>query len=92
LRVALVAEYYPRPSDPALGVWAHRQALAVREQGVDVRVLALHRPIPPLGAARGGPAAVRDWIHAARTVPRATEMDGIHVRYVRFVAPTRPLA
>jgi glycosyltransferase involved in cell wall biosynthesis len=92
VRVAVVAEYYPRPSDPALGVWAHRQALAVRKHGVDVRVLALHRPIPPLGAVRGGPAAVRDWIHAARTVPRATEMDGIHVRYVRFVAPPRPLA
>jgi glycosyltransferase involved in cell wall biosynthesis len=92
VRVAVVAEYYPRPSDPALGVWAHRQALAVREHGVEVRVLALDRPIPPLGALRGGPAAVRNWIRDARTVPRATEMDGIHVRYVRFVSPPRPLA
>ena len=55
LRVAVVAEYYPRPSDPALGVWAHRQAMAVQEHGVEVRVLALERPLPPLGALRGGP-------------------------------------
>jgi teichuronic acid biosynthesis glycosyltransferase TuaC len=92
LRVAVVAEYYPRPSDPALGVWAHRQALAVREQGVDVRVLALERPIPPLGTVRGGPAALREWLQGARSVPRSAVLDGIPVRYVRFVSPPRPLA
>ena len=92
MRVAVVAEYYPRPSDPALGVWAHRQALAVREHGVDVRVLALERPVPPLGTVRRGPGAVREWARGARSVPRQTELDGIPVRYVRFVSPPRPLA
>src|SRR5207244_705505 len=52
LRVVVVAEYYPRPSHPGWGIWAHRQALAVREHGVDVRVLALARPLPPLHALR----------------------------------------
>ena len=75
LRVAVVAEYYPRPSNPALGIWAHRQALAVGEHGVQVRVLALHRPVPPIGALRGGLGAVRDWGKAARSVPRATVLD-----------------
>ena len=37
MRVAIVAEYYPRARDPALGVWAHRQALAARDAGADVR-------------------------------------------------------
>lgn len=92
LRVAVVAEYYPRPSAPALGIWAHRQALAVGGHGVEVRVLALHRPVPPLGALRGGPGAVREWARAARSVPRATVLDGVPVRYVRFLAPPRPLA
>jgi teichuronic acid biosynthesis glycosyltransferase TuaC len=92
LRVAVVAEYYPRPSDPALGVWAHRQALAVQQHGVEVRVLALERPLPPLGTLRRGPGAVRDWARAARSVPRVTELDGVPVRYVRFVSPPRPLA
>jgi glycosyltransferase involved in cell wall biosynthesis len=59
---------------------------------VEVRVLALHRPVPPLGALRRGPGAVRDWLRAARAVPRETVLDGIPVRYVRFLAPPRPLA
>jgi teichuronic acid biosynthesis glycosyltransferase TuaC len=59
---------------------------------VDVRVLALHRPVPPLGVLRGGPAAVRAWMRGARAVPRETVLDGIPVRYVRFVSPPRPLA
>jgi teichuronic acid biosynthesis glycosyltransferase TuaC len=92
LRVAVVAEYYPRPSDPALGVWAHRQALAVREQGVEVRVLALERPLPPLRVLRQGAGAVRQWFREARSVPRSTNLDGIPVQYVRFLSPPRPLA
>ncbi len=59
MRVAVVAEYYPRPSDPAWGIWAHRQALAVRDLGVDVRVLALERPLPPLATCARCPAAGR---------------------------------
>ena len=47
MRVTVVAEYYPRPDDPVLGVWAHRQALAARDAGADVRVLVLDRPMPP---------------------------------------------
>jgi glycosyltransferase involved in cell wall biosynthesis len=92
LRVAVVAEYYPRPSDPALGIWAHRQALAVREQGVEVRVLALERPLPPLRVVRRGAAAVRLWLRDARGVPGSANLDGIPVRYVRFLSPPRPLA
>ena len=30
VKVAVVAEFYPRQRDPVLGVWAHRQALAAR--------------------------------------------------------------
>ena len=46
MKVVVVAEYYPRVSDPALGVWAHRQALAARDAGAEVEVLVLHRPVP----------------------------------------------
>ncbi|MBA2349563.1 MAG: hypothetical protein H0V81_14850, partial [Solirubrobacterales bacterium] len=48
MRVCVVAEFYPRAHDPVLGIWAHRQALAARDAGADVRVVVLHRPIPPL--------------------------------------------
>jgi glycosyltransferase involved in cell wall biosynthesis len=87
MRVAIVAEYYPRASDPVLGVWAHRQALAARDAGADVRVLVLHRPLPPLAALRD-----RD-LHAARTAlrqPHRATLDGIEVAYVPYVSPPRP--
>jgi teichuronic acid biosynthesis glycosyltransferase TuaC len=87
MRVAIVAEYYPRADDPVLGVWAHRQALAVRDAGADVRVLVLQRPLPPLAAVkRADLAAVR----AALRQPSRTTLDGIEVEYVRYLSPPRP--
>jgi len=86
MNVAVIAEYYPRAADPALGVWAHRQAVAVRDAGADVRVFVLHRLVPPRAALaerdpRGLLAAVRQPLRAA--------LDGIEVRYVPFVSPPR---
>ena len=87
MRVAIVAEYYPRAHDPVLGVWAHRQALAARDAGADVRVLVLHRPVPPKAALRSlDPRA----LIAPLRQPLRAELDGIEVRYVPFLAPPRP--
>src|SRR4051812_345035 len=87
MRVAVVAEYYPRAHDPVLGVWAHRQAMAARDAGADVRVLVLHRPIPSRAAVRARrPAQVL----APLRQPLHAELDGIPVTYVPFVAPPRP--
>jgi teichuronic acid biosynthesis glycosyltransferase TuaC len=87
MRVAVVTEYYPRAHDPVLGIWAHRQALAARDAGADVRVLVLHRPIPPLSTAP------RDLLRETRRLagqPRRARLDGLDVRYVPFVSPPRP--
>ena len=87
MRVAIVAEYYPRAGDPVLGVWAHRQALAARDAGAQVRVLVLQRPLPPLAAVK------RRDLGAARAAlrqPRRAELDGIEVAYVRYLSPPRP--
>ena len=86
MRVAIVAEYYPRRADPVLGVWAHRQALAARDAGADVRVLVLHRPVPPRSALSG-----RDLrsLTAPLRQPLRESRDGIEVTYVPFVAPSR---
>ena len=87
MRVVVVAEYYPRAADPVLGVWAHRQALAARDAGADVRVLVLHRPVPSRAALRSGdPRALA----APLRQPLRTELDGLQVDYVPFVAPPRP--
>ncbi len=90
MKVAIVAEFYPRAADPVLGVWAHRQAIAARDAGADVRVLVLYRPLPPLSAARDSArAAARAAATALNQPPRAT-LDGIEIAYVPFLAPPRP--
>jgi teichuronic acid biosynthesis glycosyltransferase TuaC len=87
MRVAVVAEYYPRRADPSLGVWAHRQALAARAAGAEVEVLVLHRPVPSLSAVRSGhPGALIEPLRQ----PLRTRLDGIGVTYVPFLAPPRP--
>jgi teichuronic acid biosynthesis glycosyltransferase TuaC len=87
MRVVVVAEYYPRAADPVLGVWAHRQALAARDAGAEVRVLVLHRPVPSKAALkRRSPAAIA----APFRQPLRTELDGLRVDYVPFLAPPRP--
>ena len=86
MKVAIVSEFYPRAHDPVLGIWAHRQALAARDAGVDVRVLVLHRPVPPRSTRlRDAPAALR----TLAAQPRRVVLDGLDVRYVPFFAPPR---
>lgn len=87
MKVAIVAELYPRASDPVLGVWAHRQALAARDAGADVRVLVLHRPLPPLAAVKRGDVGA---LRRALSQPRRVELDGIEVSYVPYLSPPRP--
>ena len=86
MKVVVVAEYYPRAHDPVIGFWAHRQAVAARDAGADVRVLVMFRVIPPRATA------VRDAPRALATLlrqPRRATIDGIEVEYVPFVSPPR---
>ena len=98
MRVAVVAEWYPSRADPVLGFWAHRQALAARDAGAEVRVLALRRPIPPLSVARQllhvppATGALSRWIAGARTSLRPMTLDGLDVMAVAFAAPPRPIS
>ena len=98
MRVAVVAEWYPSPGDPVLGIWAHRQAMAARDAGAEVRVLALRRPVPPLAVARQvfhvppATAPLGRWIEGARTSLRSLTLDGLPVQPVPFVAPPRPMS
>lgn len=90
MKVAVVAEFYPRAADPVLGVWSHRQALAARDAGAEVEVLVLHRPVPPRAALDGGARrAAREALTMLRQ-PWTEERDGLRVRYVPFVSPPRP--
>jgi glycosyltransferase involved in cell wall biosynthesis len=88
VKVCVVAEYYPRRRDPVLGVWAHRQALAAREAGAEVRVLALERPVPPASTLKSAQRLGKA-LAGAVTQPRHDQLDGLDVEYVRFVSPPR---
>ncbi len=87
MNVLVLAEYYPRAADPVRGVWAHRQALAARDAGADVRVLVLHRPLPSLAAARR--LDLGAFAEVARQ-PAHASIDGLQVGYVRYLSPPRP--
>jgi teichuronic acid biosynthesis glycosyltransferase TuaC len=87
MRVAIVAEYYPRAHDPVLGIWAHRQAAATAAAGAGVHVLVLHRPVPPRAALK---ARDRAALVAPFRQPLHEDLDGVPVTYVPFLAPPRP--
>jgi teichuronic acid biosynthesis glycosyltransferase TuaC len=88
-KVVVVAEYYPSRRDPVLGIWAHRQALAAREAGAEVRVLVLHRLVPPRASLAKGPAGAVTELGKLLREPRRQTHDGLQVAYVPYVSPLR---
>ena len=84
MRVVVAAEYYPRRADPVVGVWAHRQARAARDAGADVRVLVLHRLVPPKRAFVQRDVGA---LTAPLRQPPYETRDGVPVTYVPFVSP-----
>ncbi len=84
-----MAEFYPSVRDPVLGVWAHRQALAARDAGAEVRVLVLHRLVPPRSSLAAGPRGVARALGELLREPRRQTRDGLHVTYVPYVSPPR---
>jgi teichuronic acid biosynthesis glycosyltransferase TuaC len=89
VKVLVLAEFYPSRRDPVLGIWAHRQARAAVDAGAEVRVLVLHRLVPPRAALAGGAAEVRKAVSARLAEPRGQTRDGIAVTYVPYVSPPR---
>ena len=89
MKVAVVAEFYPRRGDPVLGVWAHRQALAARDAGAEVRILVLHRLVPPRASFAGGPGGVASTLARLVREPRKQLHDGLEVSYIPYVSPPR---
>ncbi len=87
--MAVVAEFYPSRHDPVLGIWAHRQAIAARDAGAEVRVLVLNRLVPPRASLASGPAAAVTALAERAREPLSQLRDGIAVTYVPYVSPPR---
>jgi teichuronic acid biosynthesis glycosyltransferase TuaC len=91
-RVVVVAEFYPSERDPVLGIWAHRQALAAKQAGAEVRVLVLQRLVPPRAAFNAGPGAATRALGELIREPRRQVRDGLSVSYVPYASPPRARA
>ena len=89
MKVVVVSEFYPRRGDPVLGVWAHRQTLAARAAGAEVRVLVLHRLVPPRASFAAGPGGPAHALAELVREPRKQTHDGVAVSYVPYVSPPR---
>lgn len=89
MKVAVVAEFYPSRRDPVLGIWTHRQAIATRDAGAEVRVLVLHRVVPPRSSMEGGLGSALGQLGELLREPRRQLRDGLTVAYVPFVSPAR---
>jgi glycosyltransferase involved in cell wall biosynthesis len=88
-RVVVVAEFYPSRRDPVWGIWTHRQVLAARAAGAELRVIVLHRVVPPRAALAAGPAGAARAFRTLLSEPREQVMDGVPVRYLPYVSPER---
>src|ERR1700691_3236396 len=89
MKVLVVSEFYPRQGDPVLGVWAHRQALAARDAGAEVRVVVLHRLVPPRASLSDGPGGAARALRKLAGESKHQFHDGLDVTYVRYVSPPR---
>jgi glycosyltransferase involved in cell wall biosynthesis len=88
-KVAIVAEFYPSRRDPVLGVWSHRQALAARDAGADVRVLVLHRLVPSRASLSSGATGAAGALASLLREPRLQTRDGLQIAYLPYVSPAR---
>ena len=89
MKVLVVAEFYPSRADPTLGIWAHRQARSARDAGAEIQVLVLHRIVPPRSSLAHGPGGVARALSTRLREPRTQTRDGIEIRYVPYVSPSR---
>jgi teichuronic acid biosynthesis glycosyltransferase TuaC len=88
-RIVVVAEFYPSRRDPVMGIWAHRQALAAQQAGAEVRVLVLHRLVPPRASLAAGGWDAAAQLASRMREPRSQLRDGLQISYLPYVSPPR---
>lgn len=98
LKVAVVAELFPSPLDHVSGIWALRQAQAVQALGVDLKVIALRRPIPPVRSVRPlvrmppETSEIGRWARGSLAARRSVEVEGVPASSAWYLSPPRGIS
>lgn len=79
MKVLFLSWAYPKKNTPYLGIWAHQQALALRETGVEVDVVS---SVPYVPQAAG---ALSEKIRRYSDIPDQERVDGITVYHPKFL-------
>ncbi|MHC4134516.1 MAG: glycosyltransferase [Planctomycetota bacterium] len=77
MRILTITNLFPSSSAPTAGVFIRERIKAVVARGVEVRVIAPVPYVPP------GPVPAR--YRRIRATPEADEVDGVSVRYPRYL-------
>jgi teichuronic acid biosynthesis glycosyltransferase TuaC len=80
VNVLVISHMYPKNYNPAYGIFVHQQLQALKQEGIHTCVLS---PTPWAGFPLT--LFLPRW-HRYRAVPRAAEVEGITVRYPRYLA------
>ncbi|WP_123041893.1 glycosyltransferase [Cohnella candidum] len=79
MKVLFLSWAYPKESSPYLGIWAHQQALALRNGGVDVEVV---NSVPFIPRAAG---FLSGKIKKYSEIPSVEKLDGVTVYHPKFI-------
>ncbi len=86
MKILILSHMYPRPGNEHYGVFVHESALALRERGHEILVVApVPRTPPGLAWARPG------WARLA-ALPERRELDGITLLHPRYLLLPRRIA
>jgi glycosyltransferase involved in cell wall biosynthesis len=82
--VLVLASYFPKPTQPLMGIWSLSEARALRRQGIDAEVVAFTSWVPRLLTRvpdRGGALArAKPWA----LCPPEHDWDDLHASYPRW--------
>lgn len=82
LRVLVISHMYPRAAHPAGGIFVHDQVRALRQRGIDARVLSGE----PFWVSGRRPRALASGLRSyVRTRPEWTTYDGVPVLFFPYV-------
>lgn len=77
MRVLFLATYFPKPTNPTMGVWALKEAQQLQRAGAEVRVISFTSWVPKWLSRFGRAAA---WVNC----PPSHDWNGLHVDYPRW--------